>query len=46
MKTVAKFIFVVVIVIVVLFLFGEQFGYPISGRKKVGQNTRIVVIYK
>ncbi|HHV98400.1 MAG TPA: ABC transporter substrate-binding protein [Clostridiaceae bacterium] len=46
MKTAAKFIFVVVIVIMLLFLFGEQLGYTIPGRKKVDQDTRIVVIYK
>jgi len=46
LKTVAKFIVVVVIVIMLLFLFGEQFGYPIPGRKKIDQDTRIVVIYK
>lgn len=46
MKAGVKFIFFVVIVIMLLFLIGEQFGYPISRREKVDQNTRIVVIYK
>ncbi len=46
MKSAAKFVFVAIIVILLLFLIGEHFGYPISRRKKVDQNTRIVVVYK
>lgn len=46
MKVGTKFILIIIILIAMLFLFGEQLGYPAAKRKKVDQDTRIVVIFK
>jgi len=47
LKSGIKFIFIAVIMIIImLLLIGEQFRFPVSGSKKIDQDTRIVVIYK